>query len=200
MFYKITDGFIGFGGEYLLRDVDFEIRDGEKIALVGRNGSGKTTLLKAICGEIEIHGSSNEVDPVSCTGNPDIGYLKQFTFDDDSVPMEQEIRKAYAQIIDLEQRMAQLLERIERTHDEQDIRDYSSMQDHFTNLGGYYYERECHSAIKSFGFTDEDKKKPLSDQKLCELLAEQDLVLSRRTVAKYRDEMGIPSTSGRKEF
>ena len=163
MFYKITDGFIGFGGEYLLHDVDFEIRDGEKIALVGRNGSGKTTLLKAICGEIEIHASSNEVDPVSCTGNPDIGYLKQFTFDDDSVPMEQEIRKAYAQIIDLEQRMAQLLERIERTHDEQDIRDYSSMQDHFTNLGGYYYERECHSAIKSFGFSDEDKKKPLSD-------------------------------------
>jgi len=47
---------------------------------------------------------------------------------------------------------------------------------------------------------DEDKKKPLSDQKLCQLLAVQGFVLSRRTVAKYRDEMGIPSTSGRKEF
>lgn len=46
----------------------------------------------------------------------------------------------------------------------------------------------------------EDKKKPLSDQKLCDLLAKQGLTLSRRTVAKYRDEMGIPSTSGRKEF
>lgn len=46
----------------------------------------------------------------------------------------------------------------------------------------------------------EDKKKPLSDQKLCDLLGEQKLVLSRRTVAKYRDEMGIPSTSARKEF
>lgn len=46
----------------------------------------------------------------------------------------------------------------------------------------------------------EDKKRPLSDQKLCALLAEQKLILSRRTVAKYRDEMGIPPTSGRKEF
>lgn len=46
----------------------------------------------------------------------------------------------------------------------------------------------------------EDKRRPLSDQKLCDLLAEQELVLSRRTVAKYRDEMGIPSTAGRKEF
>lgn len=163
MFYKITDGFIGFGGEYLLYDVNFEIREGEKIALVGRNGSGKTTLLKAICGEIEILGKSSEEEPVSCTGNPEIGYLKQFTFDDDSVSMEDEIRKAYSQIISLEKSMAQLLERIEREHNEKDIQEYSLMQDHFTNLGGYYYERECHSAIKSFGFTDEDKKKPLSE-------------------------------------
>ena len=46
----------------------------------------------------------------------------------------------------------------------------------------------------------EDKKRPLSDQKLCDLLTQQDLILSRRTVAKYRDEMGIPSTTGRKVF
>jgi len=46
----------------------------------------------------------------------------------------------------------------------------------------------------------EDKKKPLSDQTLCQLLAAKGFVLSRRTVAKYRDEMGIPSTAGRKEF
>ena len=45
----------------------------------------------------------------------------------------------------------------------------------------------------------EDKKKPLSDQKLSELLAARGVRLSRRTVAKYRDELGIPSTSGRKD-
>ena len=44
----------------------------------------------------------------------------------------------------------------------------------------------------------EDKKRPLSDQKLCELLAAQGLSLSRRTVAKYRDELGIPGTSVRR--
>lgn len=46
----------------------------------------------------------------------------------------------------------------------------------------------------------EDKRKPLSDQKLCDALAEQGLTISRRTVAKYRDEMGFPSAPGRKEF
>ena len=46
----------------------------------------------------------------------------------------------------------------------------------------------------------EDKKKPLSDQKLYELMSAQGCSLSRRTVAKYRDELRIPSTTGRKQY
>lgn len=46
----------------------------------------------------------------------------------------------------------------------------------------------------------EDRKKPLSDQKLCELLKGRGVDISRRTVAKYRDELGFPSAAGRKEF
>lgn len=46
----------------------------------------------------------------------------------------------------------------------------------------------------------EDKQHPLSDQKLCERLEAEGFLLSRRTVAKYRDELGIPSASGRKEI
>ena len=48
--------------------------------------------------------------------------------------------------------------------------------------------------------SQEDKKKPLSDQKLCVMMAEQGCQISRRTVAKYRDELGILSTTGRKEY
>ena len=46
----------------------------------------------------------------------------------------------------------------------------------------------------------EDRKKPLSDQKLCQLMAGQGCPISRRTVAKYRDELHIPCTSGRKQY
>jgi RNA polymerase sigma-54 factor len=58
---------------------------------------------------------------------------------------------------------------------------------------------QAKTAIKAL-IAGENKKKPLSDQKLCELLAAQGIEISRRTVAKYRDELGISSTSGRKEF
>ncbi|MEW8969013.1 MAG: RNA polymerase factor sigma-54 [Mesobacillus sp.] len=56
------------------------------------------------------------------------------------------------------------------------------------------------AAIERF-IKEEDKKKPISDQKLVELLEDQEgMVVSRRTVAKYRDQLGIPSSSKRKRF
>ncbi len=47
---------------------------------------------------------------------------------------------------------------------------------------------------------NENRKKPLSDQKLSEELAKHGIEISRRTVAKYRESMGIPDCRGRKEF
>lgn len=46
----------------------------------------------------------------------------------------------------------------------------------------------------------EDRKKPLSDQRLCELLNEEGITISRRTVAKYREELGILSSAKRKRY
>lgn len=45
---------------------------------------------------------------------------------------------------------------------------------------------------------NEDKKKPLSDQKITNLLKDKGIEISRRTVAKYRSELNIPDASGRK--
>ncbi|OUN06963.1 RNA polymerase sigma-54 factor [Flavonifractor sp. An92] len=47
---------------------------------------------------------------------------------------------------------------------------------------------------------EEDKRHPLSDQKLCEKMEAEGCQISRRTVAKYREELHIPNTSGRKQY
>ena len=47
MNYKITNGAISFGAETILEEINFEIKDKDKIAIIGRNGAGKTTLLIA---------------------------------------------------------------------------------------------------------------------------------------------------------
>ena len=48
MIYKITNGSITYGANYILEQIDFEINEKDKIAIVGRNGSGKTTLLNSL--------------------------------------------------------------------------------------------------------------------------------------------------------
>jgi RNA polymerase sigma-54 factor len=45
----------------------------------------------------------------------------------------------------------------------------------------------------------EDKARPYSDSRICELLAKDGVEISRRTVAKYREEMGVPGTAVRRE-
>ena len=54
MYYKISHGSVTLGNNTVLEDINFCVKDNEKIGIVGRNGCGKTTLLKAIVGEYEI--------------------------------------------------------------------------------------------------------------------------------------------------
>ena len=46
----------------------------------------------------------------------------------------------------------------------------------------------------------ENKLKPLSDQKIADILKDKGLTIARRTVTKYREGMGIPATTMRKEY
>jgi RNA polymerase sigma-54 factor len=55
------------------------------------------------------------------------------------------------------------------------------------------------STIKDL-IDNENRKKPLSDQKIADKLKEKNIKISRRTVAKYRDEIGIPSSSIRRRY
>ena len=45
---KIINGAITFGANTILEEINFEIKNNDKIAIVGRNGCGKTSLLKSI--------------------------------------------------------------------------------------------------------------------------------------------------------
>ena len=71
MLYQISNGAVAFGDDVILHSIDFEIRNTEKIAIVGRNGCGKTTLLKLISGEVEMEKlDSDESAFIAKAGNP----------------------------------------------------------------------------------------------------------------------------------
>ena len=48
MKYRIVNGSVSFGAETILEEINFEINNKEKIAIIGRNGSGKSTFLNSL--------------------------------------------------------------------------------------------------------------------------------------------------------
>ena len=106
MLYQISNGAVELGAELILKKVNFEIRDREKIAVVGRNGSGKTTLLKLISGEVDLLKRDSDEDVfIAKAGNPEIGYLKQMAFEDNTITVDQEIRKVFSKVHAMQARM-----------------------------------------------------------------------------------------------
>lgn len=164
MLYQIVNGAVEFGAEVILSEVNFEIRNTEKIAIVGRNGCGKTTLLKLIAGEVELAKRDSDEDIfIAKSGNPTIGYLKQMAFEDSSITMEEEVQKAFAEIIGMGNRLNELLLTMEADPSEANIKAYTNLQDRYEYLGGYTYQKEFDIVLKKFGFTKEDRRKPLSE-------------------------------------
>ena len=164
MQFKIVGGAFSYGANTVLECVNFEIKDKEKIAVVGRNGCGKSTLLKLISGEISLDRNDGIKDCyIINSGIKSIGWLKQTAFQDDSITLLEEIRKVYAPIIEIKARMDELSLLLETSSDDEKIKEFAALQERFNTLGGYYFEKEYETVIKKFGFTNEDKLKPLSD-------------------------------------
>ncbi len=160
----IKNGSLDLSGEQILSDINFEITDNSRIALVGRNGSGKTSLLKIISGEYSLtHDDTNSIGGLTLSGNPKIGTLSQITFADENVSLVEEIRSAYSEILKLKNQLETAQNNMEAAHSEANIRLYTELLDTFTNMGGFYFEKEYEAAIKKFGFTFGERYKKLSE-------------------------------------
>ncbi len=161
---KIKNGVVELSGEAILKNVNFEINDNSRIAVVGRNGCGKTTLLKLIAGEHTITKLDSDEDSYfTVSGTPKIGVLSQITFKDDSVSLLEEVRSAYSDILSLKSELHEAQRRMEEEQSPENIKNYTNLLDTFTNVGGFYFEREYEAAIKHFGFTEEQKYRPLCE-------------------------------------
>ena len=164
MLYQISNGAVAFGDDVILHSIDFEIRNTEKIAIVGRNGCGKTTLLKLISGEVEMEKlDSDESAFIAKAGNPEIGYLKQIAFDDPDVTLEQEVRKCFVKMDERKAELARAAAELEHDYSDEKVARETAMEEAFKDDGGYYYEKEYEVMIRKFGFSDDERKKPIRD-------------------------------------
>lgn len=164
MLYQMVNGAVKFAADTIIENINFVIKNTEKIAIVGRNGCGKSTLLRLIAGEIDLSKrDSDEHIYIIKSGQPQIGYLKQMTFDDESITLEEEVDRVFEPVLTLKQELDEALQKLEEDPSEKNVLRYSELHDEFEIMDGYNYKKDYDIILTKFGFSLDDKKKKLSE-------------------------------------
>ena len=159
---RISHANVQFGGDVILQDINFEVRDNEKIAIVGRNGCGKTTLLKLIAHDIGMSNiDSDEECGYETAGRQEIGFLRQINFTDTGIMVEDEIKKVFEPIFECERRMRELEENMKSSDDASILREYAAIQSKMESLHGYTWKQDMETIFQRFGFKLSDLKRPI---------------------------------------
>ena len=162
MRYQIKHAVVKYAADTILEDVNFEIRDNEKVAVIGRNGCGKTTLLKLISGDIQMSNlDSDEECGITMAGDLRIGFLRQISFDDTKITAEDEILKVFAPIFACEKEMEDLTKQMQQDEDERLLKRYAKCTERMEALRGYSYRTDMETMFQKFGFALEDLKRPM---------------------------------------
>ncbi len=163
MIYQINNGLVKYAADTILDHINFEIRNTEKIAVVGRNGCGKTTLFKLIAGMLSLDNpDSDEESWISKAPNATIGFLQQISFENENISAEEELMKAFSVLLEKKERLEQLCIRMETDHSKEVLESYSKLLEQFEFLGGYTYQSEMNTLVTKFGFALTDLKRPIN--------------------------------------
>ncbi|MDO4512926.1 MAG: ATP-binding cassette domain-containing protein [Lachnospiraceae bacterium] len=162
MRYHIRHALVQFAADTILEDVNFEVHDKGKIAVVGRNGCGKTTLLKLIAGDITMSNlDSDEECGITMAGKQEIGFLRQISFEDGTDTVEDEIKKAFSRVFACEARMEEITGQMNESSDPKLMYEYDALQRQMEALHGYTWKTDMEIMFQQFGFALTDLKRPI---------------------------------------
>lgn len=145
-----------FGADVLFHDINLQIQEHGRTALVGRNGAGKTTLLKMIAGI-----TSPDEGTISKSKDLTIGYLAQDQGLDSQNSIWAELDLVFAPLHKMEKQIHQLenqLASLDPATKEFQLttEKYSQLQSAFKKQGGFEYESRMRGILKGFGFEEAD--------------------------------------------
>jgi ATP-binding cassette subfamily F protein 3 len=149
----------------VLKDVSWEIRNGERIGLVGVNGAGKSTQLKIIAGLEEATDGS-----LISEGDPSIAYLKQEFDVDLSRTVREELFVAFKEASDLLHSQKLVQENMESELASKDldyldllIKELSVIQSKFESINGYDLESKVEKLLPTIGFNQNEADRLVGD-------------------------------------
>lgn len=141
-----------FAGEVLFDNINLQVDERDRIALVGRNGAGKSTLLKILVGEEEsTSGEINKKKDISLSYlAQDSRFESENTIYDEMLHVFDDLRRTEKQLRQME------LEMGEKYGEDLDklMSDYDRLSENFRQAGGFTYEADIRSILNGFKFDE----------------------------------------------
>ena len=151
-----------FGADVLFHNINLQVVDHARVALVGRNGAGKTTLLKMIAGITQPdEGTITKAKGLS------IGYLAQDQGLDSQNSIWAELDTVFGPLNQMEAEIHHLegqLATVDSTTDryQEILRDYDRLQEQFQEAGGFEIDSRIRGVLTGFGFEEENYQRPVN--------------------------------------
>lgn len=149
------------GEREILSDVNFVVKDNEKVGLVGVNGAGKTTLFKLILGEYKPDAGRVDIKP--CMS---ILHMEQIVESDSNKTILEEALDSYSDLIAMEEDILRLEQSMGEERDEDKLHVYINAHDNllnkFKDRGGYEYFSRARGILKGLGFSESDYNRRVS--------------------------------------
>ncbi|WP_113868886.1 ribosomal protection-like ABC-F family protein [Paraliobacillus ryukyuensis] len=128
-----------YGGNLVLDQINLDIKENQRMALVGRNGSGKTTLLRLIAGL-----EQPDNGKIHLKKDMRVGYLEQIPRVTDVESVYQVLTQAFSKLNDMRKELIKLEQELASVTDEiklaNQMKQYGLLQDQFALAGGYDME------------------------------------------------------------
>ena len=141
-----------FAGEVLFDNINLQVDERDRIALVGKNGAGKSTLLKILVGEEEpTSGEINKKKDISLSYlAQDSRFESENTIYDEMLHVFDDLRRTEKQLRQME------LEMGEKSGEDLDklMSDYDRLSENFRQAGGFTYETDIRAILNGFKFDE----------------------------------------------
>ncbi|MEK5381900.1 ribosomal protection-like ABC-F family protein [Niallia sp. FSL W8-0635] len=135
-----------YGGNTIFEDISLEIKEKERVGLVGRNGSGKTTLFRLLAGK-----ETPDAGQIHWKKGLKIGYLEQIPEYEQSMKVKEVLKKAFSDLETIEGKMKQMEQEMARDINPEQLlllmEEYGKLQEYFTNAGGYEMEAKIEKMV-----------------------------------------------------
>ena len=119
-------------GKNLLDGLSFEVRQGERVGLLGKNGAGKTTVFRILTGEIGYDDGTVEIAP-----GKKVGLISQIPKYPADYTVERVLRCAFSELDDIKKRMERLECQMAQEPTDQVLREYDKLSSRYQTGGGY---------------------------------------------------------------